>query len=181
MPLGLVVGPRLCIAPPCSQALCCPRLAAFSAGRPMVASVANRPPTASKTVNSQGLFQAVPPPVCQQPWPAGASIQPSRRFHVYVHSNHNFPRHRPDQFSPDDNPTQPTSTNSPTNQLERNAANRLRQVVAREMPRPMPTENREEPQDESRDAMPPLDGEWNAGHPLGPRPMPWLPTASADA
>jgi len=89
----------------------------------MVASAADRACQCPKTVLSQGLFQAVPPPVCA----AAHSIHSPRRSHVPM-STATTTESTTGQNSSRRTTAQPTKT--PTSQLERSAANRLRTTMA---------------------------------------------------
>ena len=71
-----------------------------------VASVADRASYRLKTVTSQGLFQARAATGLSAVLAVGLSTHAPRRFHIYVHSNHHIPRHRPAHHEPVYNPTQ---------------------------------------------------------------------------
>jgi len=85
-----------------------------------VASVANRPSSASKTATSQGLFLILPSSTRGQSFPFTSHKEIPR---TDVHRYHY--RHRPDHLSPDN--YSPTTT--PTTQTDRSAANRLRSIL----------------------------------------------------
>jgi hypothetical protein len=71
----------------------------MAAGGSTVASVTNRASQHPKTVTSQGVFQAVPPPVSQQSWRLAFNTLSKEIPRTNVHSNHHIPQHlTPPQF-----------------------------------------------------------------------------------
>ena len=93
----------------------------------MVASVANRPPYASKTVTSQGVFQARAATSLSAVVAVGPSIHLPRRFHVPM-STATTTSHDTGQNQSPRSTTQPNNT--PVTQTTPNAANRLRTTMA---------------------------------------------------
>ena len=93
----------------------------------MVASMANRPPQASKTVTSQGLFQARATTSLSAVLAAEPSTHSPRRFHVPM-STATTTSHDTGQHTSSRATTQPN--NSPITQTTPNAAQRLRTTMA---------------------------------------------------
>jgi hypothetical protein len=93
----------------------------------MIDSATDRPPKARKTVASQRTFQARAATSLSAVLAAGASIQPSRRFHVPM-STATITSHDTGQHTTSRTTTQPNNT--PVNQTSPNSAQRLRTTMA---------------------------------------------------